>query len=173
MATGFIHLPALAWVPADGSTSNAAPTPRRIKSTAAAPSLHFVEWQFADAVKAYLYATFRMPADYASAPILRVDGKANATSGVAVLSSRVAAITAGDVDTPNEKALGTDNTTTWTANATEARRLVQASVTLTNADSAAAGDLIVLEFARLGDDASDTLTVAFEFLGGLLEYTTT
>jgi len=172
MATGSILLPIIGATLPDGSASNAAAQFQRVKSSAAAPSLHFVELLFDPSTDEHAYWTFRMPANYASAPVLKLLWKANATTNSVVWVGKLAAITPTDAETPNEKALGADNSATTAVNATEARRLVETSITLTNADSVAAGDLATLCVFRDANNGSDTCTVDAELVAVTIEYTT-
>lgn len=172
MATGTLNLPVIGAILPDGSTNNAAAQFQRVKSSAAAPSLHFVELLFDAATDEHAYWVFRMPADYASGPALKLLWKANTTSNSVVWVGRLAAVTPADTDTPNEKALAAANSATTAVNATEARRLVETSITLTNADSVAAGDLAVLLVHRDADNGSDTCTVDAELVSVAVEYTT-
>lgn len=173
MATGSILLPINGATLPDGSSNNAAAQFNRVKSSAAAPSLHFVELLFDPATDEHAYWTFRMPANYASAPVLKLQWKANATANDVVWVGRLAAVTPADVDTPNEKALGSANSATTTVNTTEARRLVETSITLTNADGLVANDWVTLLVHRDADSGSDTCTVDAELVSVTLEYTTT
>jgi hypothetical protein len=136
--------------------------------------LHFVQLLFDPTTDEHAYWTFRMPANYASGPVLKLQWKANATTGDVVWVGRLAAITPADADTPNEKALASANSTTTSVNATEARRLVETSITLTNADNVAAGDEVTLLVHRDADNGSDTLNSNdAELVTVTLEYTTT
>lgn len=174
MATGSILLPIIGAILPDGSTNNAAAQFERVKSSAAAPSLHFVQLLFDPSADEHAYWTFRMPANYASGPVLKLQWKANATTGDVVWVGRLAAITPADTDTPNEKALASANSATTSVNATEARRLVETSITLTNADSVAAGDWVTLLVHRDADNGSDTLNSNdAELVSVTLEFTTT
>lgn len=173
MATGSILLPVVGAILPDGSTNNAAAQFQRTKSSAAAPSLHFVELLFDPATDEHAYWNFRMPANYASDPVLKLQWKANTTSNSVVWVGKLAAVTPSDTDTPNEKALGSDNSATTAVNATEARRLVETSITLTNADSVAAGDWVTLCVFRDANNASDNCTVDAELVAVSIEYTTT
>ena len=174
MATGTILLPIIGAVLPDGSTNNAAAQFERIKSSASAPSLHFVQLLFDPTTDEHAFWAFRMPANYASGPVLKLQWKGNATTGNVVWVGKLAAVTPADTDTPNEKALGADNSATTGVNGTEARRLVETSITLTNADSVVAGDWVVLCVFRDANNASDTLNSNdAELVAVSLEYTTT
>ncbi len=98
---------------------------------------------------------------------------ANATSNAVKWQTKVAAVTPDDADTPLEHAYATADTTTTNVNATEARRLTATSITVSNADSVAAGDFVQLLLFRDSADGADTCTVDAEVMAVALEYTTT
>lgn len=172
MTTGTIILPIAGATLPDGSASNSPAQFQRTKSSAAAPVYHFVELLFDPTTEESCYFTFRMPTDYSSSPVLKLGWKANTTSNAVVWGCQIGAITPGDADTPNEHALATTNTQATNCNTTEARRLVETSITLTNADSVVAGDMVNLRIYRVAGDGSDTATVDAELCEASLEYTT-
>ena len=174
MATGSILLPINGATPSDGSTTNAAPEIIRVKGAAAAPAPHFVEARFDPSTDEHLQFSFRMPQDYSSGPVLKLLWKANAVTNAVVWGARLSAITADDADTPNEHAFATANYQATNVNTTEARRLTATSITLTNADSVAANDLVILQIFRDADGTggTDSCTVDAELVGITLEYTT-
>jgi hypothetical protein len=113
----------------------------------------------------------RMPADYASAPVLKVQFKmVSATTGNVVWEGRLMAVTPGDSQDVDADGFAASNTDTEAVPGT-AGHLDEASITLTNADSVAAGDFVVIYLARLGADGSDTATGDAEMLVAALEYT--
>lgn len=173
MATGIIPLPVLGAITFDGSASNAAPQLQRTKSSASAPSPHFFEALYDPAADEHLAWVVPCPPNYSSSPVCKIHWKANATSGSVVWVCRVAAITPGDTDTPNEKAYAAANSATTAVNATEARREVETSITLTNADSMSAGDTLLIVIHRDADNGSDDCAVDAELFDAWLEYTTT
>lgn len=173
MTTGTLILPISGATLPDGSASNSPAQFQRTKSTASAPVYHFIELLFDPATEESAYWSFRMPTDYASSPVLKLQWKANQASNAVVWGCQLAAITPTDADTPNEHALATTNTVTNNCNATEARRLVESSITLTNADSLAAGDFLAVRVYRVAANGSDTCTVDAELVAVSLEYTTT
>lgn len=173
MATDYIPLNLMGFVPPDGSSGNASPQPDRAKSSASAPSLHFNRLLFDATTKEYLYYQLYMPANYASGPVLKMKFQANATTGNVVWGARLGAITAGDAETPQEKALATAQTTTVSVNTTEANREIDISLTISNVDGLAAGDSAYLQIFRDADNASDTCSVDAALLAqAMLEYTT-
>lgn len=114
-----------------------------------------------------------MPADYASAPVLKVQYKmASATTGDVIWAGSIAAVTDGDSTDVDAKVFATANTATVTVPGT-AGYLDEASITMTNADSVAAGDFVVVRIARQGAAGGDTATGDAEFIGAALTYTTT
>lgn len=172
MATGSILLsPGAATFP-DGSASNAAPGLAVVKSSASAPAPYFMHLLFDAAVEEWCTWSFRMPADYASAPVLKVQYKmASATSGAVGWVAQVAAVSDGDAQDVDAKAFAAANSATVTVPGT-AGYLDEASITLTADDSVAAGDLVILRLARDADDAADTATGDAEVVAAALTYTT-
>lgn len=173
MATGTIILPIPGGTPPDGSTNNASAQLDRIKSSGAAPSPTFSQLLFDPSTDEHWFWTFRMPVNYASGPVAKLQWKANATSNSVVWCVSLAAITPADTDTPNEKASATTNTATTAVNSTEARRLVETSITLTNADSVAANDWVCVTVFRDANNGSDNCSVDAELVAVSIEYTTT
>jgi len=173
VATGSILLPIGAAVLPDGSASNAAPAIQRVKSSAAAPSPYFLQAAFDAATKEQCMWSFRMPADYASAPVLKVQFKmASATSGNVIIEGRLAAITDADATDADAKAFAAANTSSATAVAGTAGYVKEISLSLTNADSLAAGDFVVVYLARDAANGSDTAAGDMEIVGVALTYTT-
>ena len=174
MATAYIPLPAAALQPLDGSAGNEAPAADYIQSSGTAPAPRSLRWGFDDTANEHLCVTFRMPANYASAPVLKIDWYAAATSGDVVWCAELSAITESDAATPENKTGDTVNAVDDTVDGTTLE-LNQCSITLTNADSVAAGDLVMLVLYRDPENASgntDTLVGDAYLLGALLEYTT-
>jgi len=116
--------------------------------------------------------TFIMPGDYASGGSLIVYGMINGTTAAnTIMAAEVACVTPADADTPIEHAKSAAATCTIATNTTEANRLLSGTITL-NMDSAAAGDLVTIVISRDADNASDTATPDFRFLGARFSYTT-
>jgi len=175
MATGTILLsPGAATLP-DGSTGNLAPALLRFQGTETNPKKHYMILAFDGAGgKEICWWDFRMPVDYASAPVVKIQWMINSTTASNVVwSAQIGAITPSDVDTPQEHASAAASSTTTAVNTTEARRLNESSITLANLDSLAANDLVFLSVYRDSADASDTSTVDAEMIAVSLEYTTT
>lgn len=117
--------------------------------------------------------SFRMPADYGSAPVLKVQCKTAATAGNTVFEARLAAVTPADAIDVNTKGFAAANTSAATAVPASARRLFEISITLTNADSVAAGDFVVVYLARDAGNAADTVDATkIEVVAVTLEYQT-
>ncbi len=160
MATGTVILPVLAWVP-DGTN------PPGLKYTNGVPFL-----LFDTATDEICRVTFRVPADYASGPLLKTIGSMDtATSGNVAIECALWAQTAGDSVDADTESYDTVNTSGATAVPGTAGYPFACNVTLSNADSMAAGDLLTLKLNRdvgiTGDAAGDLELRAVSF-----EYTT-
>lgn len=173
MATGTILLPIGAAIIPDGSASNAAPAIQRVKSSAGAPTPYFLQAAFDASTDEILMWSFRMPADYASSPVLKVQYKmASATSGDVIIAGYVMAVTPGDAQDVDADAFATVNTSSATTVPGTAGYLGEISLTLTNADSVAAGDFVVVRLSRDADNGSDTATGDMEVVAVAIQYTT-
>lgn len=173
MATGTIFLLPESAVFPDGSTNNIAPALSRVKGSQT-NAVHYLILGFdgAGAVVEQCYWKFCMPANYASGGTLKICCQTTTiTAGNIVWQASLSAITAADVDTPQEHAFSTAATVTVANNATEAGRLIDGSITM-NMDSAAAGDLIFIRLLRDPANGSDTHATDANFISGALEYTT-
>lgn len=171
MATGIVTLNPGAAVFPDGTASNLAPQLARVKSSAGAPMPYFYQLNFDAGQREQVSWQFVMPPNYLSAPILRVQYKmTSATSGAVAIDGRIAAVTPGDSTDVDAKAFGSANTTTDTVPGT-AGYMKQIALTMTNADSLAAGDFVVVYFARDGAAGGDTATGDMEVLSVTLAYT--
>ena len=170
--TGSILLgPGSAVLP-DGSTSNLAPGMTRRQGTQTGAKTHFLTLDFDGGGNLEgAHWVFRLPANYLSGGTLKISWMANATSNNVKWQAEVGAITPGDADTPLEHAFAAAATVTSAVNSTEARRLVESSITLTM-DSAAAADIIELYVFRDSADGSDTATVDAEMIAMTFEYVT-
>lgn len=125
---------------------------------------------FDDTTPEGVYFQFRMPSDFSSAPVLKlVYSMVSATTGTIEFEVSVWAATDGeDVDT---ESYDTVNNGTETVPGT-AGLSSDLSVTLTNADSLAAGDLVRIKLFRDADDGTnDTATGDLELRAATLEYT--
>jgi hypothetical protein len=173
VATGSILLTPQSAILPDGSASNLAPGLSRVKSSAGAPSPYFYQLLFDAAATEQCMWAFRMPADYSSAPVLKVQYKmASATTAEVVIEGRVAAVTDGDAQDVDANGFGTANASAATTVPGTAGHLDEISLTLTNNDSLAAGDFTIVYLARLGADAGDDAAGDMEVIAVTLEYTT-
>lgn len=172
MATGSIPISPGSAVLPDGTTNNAAPAVQRVKSSGTAPGAYFLQLLFDASTEEWCCWSFRMPADYSSAFTAKVQYKmTSATTGGVAWDVRVAAVTDGDATDVDAKVFASANVGTATVPGT-AGHIDEVSITLTNADSVAAGDFVVIRLARAVANASDTATGDAEFVGGSLTYTT-
>lgn len=172
MATGSIlFAPGAAQMP-DGSASNAAPALQRVKSSAGAPTPYFMQLCFDASTEEQCYWQFRMPADYSSTLAAKIQYKmASATTGGVAFEARLMAVTPGDAQDVDADALAAANVGTDTVPGT-AGYLDEVSITMTNADSVAAGDFCVFYLNRDPAHASDTATGDCEVVAVALTYTT-
>lgn len=173
MATATLNLPVLAGVLPDGSSGNAAPQFNRRMGSEANPKKSYVTADFDASTDEHLWFTFTMPQNYASAPIVRLQWMANATTGSVVWGARLGAVTPADTDTPIEHAAAAATTATTATNTTEANRLNVTTITLGNLDSVAAGDLVSLLVYRDADNGSDGVSVDAALIAASIDYTTT
>lgn len=175
MATGTVILMPGAAVLPDGSTNNVGAGMTRRQGTQAFQKGHYLTLDFdgAGATIESAHWQFPLPANYASAPVLRLLWHANATANAVKWLSQIAAVTPDDADTPLEHAYATTDTATTNVNTTEARRLTLTSITVSNADSMAAGDYIQVVLFRDPADVTDTATVDAELMSIAFEFTTT
>lgn len=172
MATGTLDLPIGAAVLPDGSATNAAPAIQRVKSSATAPAPYFLQLAFDASTEEWVCWQRYWPADYSSSPVAKLTYKmASATSGDVVWVVQVAAISDGDSTDADAKAFGTANSGTVTVPGT-AGHIDVASITVSNADSVAAGDWVVIRVARDADAGGDTATGDAELIGVAIQYTT-
>jgi hypothetical protein len=170
--TGSVMLPVGAAVLPDGSASNLAPGIVRVKSSGAAPGVYFLQANFDAAQLEWLCWTFRMPSNYASTPVLKIQYKmTSATTGNVIVIGRVAAITPGDATDMDAKVFAAANTSAASAvPATTAGKVGEISLSLSTNDSLAAGDLACVYFGRDGANGSDTAAGDMECVAFTLEY---
>ena len=171
MATASILLPVAAAQVPDGTTNNAAPALQVYKGSNTAPARFGLRAAFDAATDEHLWWTFQVPDNYASGGTLRLLWAANTTSNSVVWGASIGAVTAGDTDTYLEHAQDTATTATTSVNTTEARRVVETTIT-PSTDSMAADDLVTVLVYRDANNGSDTCTVDAELLSVVLEYTT-
>ncbi len=117
---------------------------------------------------------FRMPQDYASALVAKLQyTMASATADKVDLEVEVMAVTDGDaadVDTASFAAVNEISGGTTVPGTVG--YLDEISITLSNDDSVAAGDLTIIRINRDHDDGDDTATGDLELRNFTLEYTT-
>jgi hypothetical protein len=90
---------------------------------------------------------------------------ASATTGAVVLQAAVECITPGDaLDLDSATSFDTPNTSSATTVPATAGQLFTISITLTNNDSIATGDLVRLSLNRDADNAGDTAAGDYDFL---------
>ena len=175
MAVGRIILPALAFVPLDGTADNLAPTLDLVQGSgsppANTPTPRFPRWTFNHADFRWLCVAFRLPDDYVSDPAFKIDWYCDTYEADRYVgwTTYIAAITGNDATIVEEELADSYNMTACEVLA--AGRLAQDQNTIGNADGLAAGDLVMLIFGRRGSEgAGDSYTGDAFFLGGVLEY---
>jgi hypothetical protein len=174
MAVGTLVLPIEAAVLPDASSGNAPAAIQRVKSSGADPKPFFMQAVFDAATDEHLMWSFRTPVDYASGLVLRCMYKmASATTGDVILAARVAAVSEPDATDVDAKAFATVNTSAAQTVPGTAGHLNEISITLTNADSLAAGDFAVVWLSRDADNAGDTAAGDLELVACSLEFTST
>jgi hypothetical protein len=180
MATGYISLPIGGAVSPDNSASNGGPAIQRVKSSDTASSTntppYYLQAAFDASADESLMWSLYLPGDYASGPVLDVLFKmASAVTGAVRFEGRVAAITPGDATDGDAKAFATTNSAGATVPATTAGKVGTVSISLTNADSLAAGDFVVVQLRRDADGTTGTDDAAgdAEVIGVRLSYVTT
>lgn len=116
----------------------------------------------------------RMPQDYASAPVGKIQyAMASATANKIEFEMSVMAVTDGDSQDLDADSFDTVNSGSATVPGT-AGYLDEISIALSNADSLAAGDWVCFKLARDADDGTnDTATGDGEVWAVSVEYTTT
>jgi len=169
MSTGEKLIRATQWQPFDGTTDNAAPGFVTVAGSQAQKiQVPVLQFDGAGSVIEYACYTTRVPVDYASGGTFKILWMANSTSGTVKWQAQVGAVTPADADTILQHAWGAVATSTPSVNATEARRLIETSITLTM-DSAAAGDVISFLISR--DPINDTCTADAELISVAFQYT--
>jgi hypothetical protein len=118
----------------------------------------------------YIHAVFTLPANYLSGGTLRIKHMCSVvTSTNTIYAARVIATTPADADTPLERAWSTAASVTIATNTTEARRVVEGTITL-NMDSAAANDVLQIIFYRDATNGSDNMAADSEVISITFEY---
>lgn len=98
--------------------------------------------------------------------------RSGSTTGAVVWGGRIACITPGDAQSMETKAWATTQTTTTTVNAT-AKGLTSTAVTISNLDSATAGDTMWLNIYRDAAAGGDTMAGDAILLTIYLQYSDT
>ena len=168
---GSVLLPIGSAIFPDGSTNNVAPLLTRIKSTGSDPRPFFLQLEFDPSTPNLVHWHFRMPNDFISNPILKVQWKTSVTSGNVVWESKIMAYHVGsDTDSVDARSFSTSNSTTTGAPGTTAGQLVETSITLSNNGSLASKDFMILMLRRIADNGSDTCTGNGKVVAVTLEY---
>jgi hypothetical protein len=124
---------------------------------------------FDDTTSEIVYWVIRLPSDYSSAPVLKAQyTMSSAVSGTFGLSVSIMAVSDGDAADVDVESYDTANSPAASTVPGTAGHLDEISVTLTNADSMAAGDLVFIKLAR---NIADTATGDAELRAVSLEYT--
>jgi len=167
-----LSLPVTAAHLSDDSTgSAAAQIQKKTSSDATDPQLFWVEALFDADTDEHIYYQFLMPDNYASAPVVDVYYKCtSATEGTAAFGARLAAVTDGDEADVDANKLADANVGTATVPGT-AGYMDVISITMTNADSVAANDFVVLCVFR--DISGDSVAADIEVPLVVLRYTST
>lgn len=129
---------------------------------------------FDDTTDEIVHWTFRMPENYASAPVLKLQySMASATANEVIVACQVMAVSDGDAAAIDSDSYDTVNTSSAITVPGTAGYMDEISLTLTNADSAAAGDWVAIKFSRDANNAGDDATGDLELIAASLEFTTT
>ncbi len=156
-------------IPDDTSGSAAAQIQLK-QSSGTDPQSAWVEALFDASTDEHVEWTFIMPNNYASAPVLKVYYKATSgTTGTVVFGAAIVAITDGDSQDADADAHDTANVGSTTVPSTVGHIDVQ-SITMTNADSVAAGDWVRMVLFR--DISADSVAGDLEVPIVELQYST-
>ena len=164
MATGTVILPVV-------GASFPATNPAALSFSSARGKL-----LFDDTIDESCLWTFRMPANYASAPVLKVQFSMASDHDPAhkvEFEGSIMAVTPQDAQNMDADSYDTVNRGNTTIN-DDLGYMEEVSITLTNADSVAAGDFVSLKLARDADATgeNDNATGDAEVWAVSLEYTT-
>lgn len=163
MATGTIELPIYGGI-ADATN------PPGLTTNSGKPY-----WLFDASTAEYVTYSFRLPSDYSSAPtvIFHWSAASTTTSHTVVWSAEVYAYTP-DTDTATypTNSFDTANTVSDDILGTTSDRLQTVSLSLSNFDSGAAGDQVVLRIGRAAADGADDLTGDAKLWNITFQYTT-
>lgn len=175
MATGTVLLDIAGCVLPDNSAGNEFAELVKVQSSASAPSPAFIHALFDDASNEHIMFAFRMPVNFSSAPVAKLQYKmASATSGNVKLECAIAAVTDADAQDVDANAFATTNSSSATAVPATAGFIDEISITLSNDDGLAAGDFIIVLINRDPEDTTnDTASGDLELIAASLEYTST
>jgi hypothetical protein len=138
------------------------------QSSGAVPSPRWAEWLFDDTADEHIVTQFVVPNNYVGSPVLKVYYKCTTdTSGTAGFEARLSALTAADATDMDADAFDTVNAATGAIPGT-AGYIAVISITLTNADSMAAGDHVILALNR--DVSADDVTGDLEVFACDFQY---
>lgn len=173
MPTSYMALPPQAWYPTDDSSGTAsAQFSKRVTSDATDPQANWMEWLFDEFTDEHIMTQFVMPGNYASGPVLKVYYKCvSAVAGDTVFEARLMALTDADAQDADADEFAATNASSATTVPGTAGYMDVLSITLTNADSVAAGDHVVLCLNR--DVSADGVSGDIEVINCELQYTTT
>lgn len=117
--------------------------------------------------------SFRLPSDYASAPLLKIQWSNDGTdTGNVRWEVAIAAVTPNTDADDMTTARTFDTSNTVVDAGVDTRRVQEVEMALTNFDGAVAGDNITLRFSRDAADALDTMDTNGLVFALALEYTT-
>lgn len=168
MATREILLPPAAWYPSSDIASFASAQLQVKQSSTSVPSPRWLEWLFDANTDEFVLTSFVMPANYVGSPVLKVYYKCtNATSGTAAFEAQMSAVSDGDAADVDADALAAVNAGSATVPGTTGYPDV-ISITMTNADSVAAGDHVVVSLNR--DISADSVANDLEVFNAVLQY---
>lgn len=160
-----------AHLPDDSAGSAAAQIQKKTSSDANDPQVFWVEALFDDSTDEHIYFQFLMPDNYDSAPVVDVYYKATADTGnTSAFGARIAALSDGDAADMDANAFDAHNGGTSTTPGT-AGHLDVVSITMTNDDSVAANDMVILCVYR--DESADGAAGDLEVPLVVLRYTST
>lgn len=129
---------------------------------------------FDDTVDEICYWLFRMPENYASALVAKIQyAMASAVANEVIVGVEVMAVTDAEAQDLDADSYDTVNTSGATTVPGTVGYLDEISLTLTNADSVAAGDWVAIKFRRDANNGGDDATGDMELWNFSLEYTTT
>lgn len=156
MATVFQPLP-IAAAALFANSGAGVPEPQFIQTTPGTPTPGYMVYAFDQTTVENLYYQFVIR-NYGSGNLtLTIQWSTTPTSGAAVWAAQIGCITGGtDTGAVSAKTYATATTSTPTARA-NANSLATTTITISNLDSIATGDLVLLRFYRDAGAGGDTL----------------